>query len=97
MDLAAFEEDRLVGIVSVKLWRRRVSANPDEEAHGETGPLLVGFPGAGLTFRMNPGHQYTFNVGMWVFTDRSPGVGAAAAQSVIQGTTTSISAWLTSV
>jgi hypothetical protein len=93
MDLAAFEENRLVGFKSVTLWRNRVSASvlhPDERARGRTGPELVQFPGnpgegAGLTFRMNPGHLYGFNVGIWVHSDRSFGVGAGLAQALIEG------------
>ena len=57
------------------------------------GPLAVAVPlgdPESLFFTMQPGREYTFNVGLWVFSDRSTGIGAAGAQSLIQGTVTTI-------
>ena len=34
---------------------------------------------------MQPGRVYTFNAGIWVYTDRTNGVGSAGAQSRLQG------------
>jgi hypothetical protein len=34
---------------------------------------------------MQPGRSYTFNIGLWVFSDRTPGVGVAAANAVLEG------------
>jgi hypothetical protein len=39
---------------------------------------------------MQPGRQYTFNVGIWVFTDRSTGVGGAAVQALFEGNVSSL-------
>ncbi|MDP8922959.1 MAG: hypothetical protein M3O34_08805 [Chloroflexota bacterium] len=88
MEFTALEDGRLVASASEKLWRHRVSATYssgfDEHGAGGEGPYAVTEPRE-LVFTMNPGHEYTFNVGIWVFTDRSTGAGAAAAQSLLQG------------
>jgi hypothetical protein len=87
MELTALENGREVARNEAQLWRRRVSASftsPFEKAKdarydepGDRPPEL--------RFTMQPGREYTFNVGFRVFTDRSPGVGAAAARSAIEG------------
>jgi hypothetical protein len=46
----------------------------DESASGGEGPYAI-FEPRELAFTMRPGREYTFNVGIWVFTDRTPGVG----------------------
>jgi hypothetical protein len=96
MDIAAFEDGRLVGILSEKMWRNRVSASlfsPHEEGHGVEGPVIRG--PQHLVFPMNPGHEYAYNVGIWVFTDRSTGIGTGGAQSLIEGFTSMMPLWLT--
>jgi hypothetical protein len=88
MEFTALEDGNLVASASARLWRRRVSAGLssgfDEEAHGGAGVFEVSEPSA-LVFAMQPGREYTFNVGAWVFTDRSPGAGDAAATCLIEG------------
>jgi hypothetical protein len=84
VEATAFEDGHLIASSSSKMWRRRISAI--EEAHGG-GPLQhwQSPPGVdSLRFTMYEGRQYTFNVGAWVFSDRSTGAGVfAAVQSLI--------------
>ncbi len=82
MDFAAFEDGRLLTIASAKLWRRRVSI--DESDVGWAGPLAVHEPSK-ISFTMRPGHEYTFNVGIWVYSDRTPAIGDAGAQALLEG------------
>jgi hypothetical protein len=87
MEFTALEDGTLVASASHKLWRERVSASLgdlDESGSGAGGPFAVTEPSE-LVFTMTPGREYTFNVGIWVFSDRSTGVGAAAADSLLQG------------
>ena len=45
-----------------------------------------------LSFQMNPGNEYTFNVGLWLIADRSNGVGGGSAcQGMIDGNISAIS------
>jgi hypothetical protein len=88
-DLAVFEDGRFLTGADRKLWRSRVSAtlfDPDESASGGQGNHLIAGPE--LQFTMRPGHSYTFNAGIWVISDRSTGIGAGAAQSILRGTLT---------
>lgn len=83
-EITVFEDGRLLAAASRKLWRKRISGN--ESASDAQGPQV--FTGPELQFTIHPGREYTFNAGIWVFTDRSTGVGAAAVQSLLQGTVT---------
>jgi hypothetical protein len=87
MEFTALEDGRLVASASHRLWRARVSASlgdPDDSESGAGGPYAVTEPSE-LAFAMTPGHEYTFNVGIWLFSDRSTGVGLAAADALLQG------------
>jgi hypothetical protein len=85
MEFTALENGRLVASDSVKLWRSRVSV--DEEAHFDSGPTVRQFRPPELRFTMQPGREYTFNVGVWVKTEKSAGpfFGAGAAHTVTNG------------
>lgn len=80
-DLAIFEEGRYVTGAGIKLFRYRVSSG--EDSHGGAPKHLI--TGPELQFTMNPGRQYTFNAGIWVYSDRTNGIGSAGAQSRLQG------------
>jgi hypothetical protein len=82
MEFTAMENGQFLTAASAKLWRKRVSGL-ESAAHGE-GPYAIYEPSE-LAFTMRPGRQYTFNVGIWAFADRSPGAGIAWAQSLIEG------------
>ena len=91
VEVTALENGRLIGSAGFRWWRRRISAG--ESASDREGPYTVGLPGdeaKELIFTMQPGREYTFNAGIWVFSDRSPGIEAAAVQSLAQGTVTKI-------
>jgi hypothetical protein len=84
-----FEDGQFLTGASRRLWRSRVSGtvfDPDESASGGQGNHVI--TGPELQFTIRAGHGYTFNAGIWVFSDRSPGVGAAGVQSLLQGTMT---------
>jgi len=81
--LAAFEDGRLLSIASGNIWRARVSG-VDESAFGEDDSVIVVDPYS-VGFTRFPGHQYTVNVGIYVYSDRTPGIGAGAAQSILEG------------
>lgn len=83
MDFGAFEDGRLLDTVSSTLWHKRVSSSDDLEQE-DVGPFAVSEPGE-LAFPVEPGHLYAFPVGIWVFSDREPGWGVAAAFSMLQG------------
>ena len=89
MDFGAFEDGRLLGTVSSTLWHRRVSSDDDLEQE-DVGPFAVTDPDE-LAFPVEPGHLYAFPVGIWVFSDREPGWGVAAAFSMLQGKVFAIS------
>ena len=89
VEVTALEDGRLVASAGYRLWRRRIGAG--ESASDRGGPYVVGIPDETtkvLTFTMHPGREYTFNVGIWVFGDRSTGIGTAAVQSLFQGNVT---------
>ena len=83
-ELTVFEDGRLLAAASRKLWRSRISAG--ESASGGQGPHVI--TGPELEFTIRQGRGYTFNAGIWVFSDRSTGIGAAAVQSLLQGVVT---------
>ncbi|HMD79688.1 MAG TPA: hypothetical protein VKE92_00185 [Anaerolineales bacterium] len=83
MDFGAFEDGRLLDTVSSTLWHKRVSSDDDLEQE-DVGPFAVFEPDE-LAFPVEPGHLYAFPVGIWVFSDREPGWGVAAALSMLQG------------
>ena len=90
MEFTALENGRLIASASSKLWRKRVSGPSTEEAQSGANPFDVGDPRS-LSFTMRPGFEYTFNVGVWVFVDRSTGVGGdALCQGLIEGTVANI-------
>lgn len=71
--------------VHSKLWRKRVSI--DEEA-GFDGQMTEYWDPRVLDFSMEPGRDYTFNVGFWITCDRSFGTlgfGAAQCQGWMEG------------
>jgi hypothetical protein len=85
-ELTVFEEGQLLTVADRKLWRSRVSGtlfDPTESASGSQGPQPM--TGPELAFTIRPGLGYTFNAGIWVFSDRSTGIGVAGVQSLLQG------------
>lgn len=85
LEATALEDGRLIASSSLKLWRRRISGF--EEASGGESIQWQIPPGADwLRFTMHEGREYTFNVGVWVFSDRSTGIGGGAVQSLIHAT-----------
>ncbi len=88
-ELTIFEDGQFLTGASRRLWRSRVSGtlfDPDESASGGMGNHVI--TGPELQFTLRAGHGYTFNAGVWVYSDRSTGVGGGAAQSLLQGTLT---------
>ena len=86
-ELTVFEDGQFLTGASRRLWRGRVSGtvfDPDESASGGDGPKF--FAGPELQFTIRAGHGYTFNAGVWAFSDRSTGAGAAGVQSFIEAT-----------
>ncbi len=72
-----------------KLWRKRVSIDEEE---GFTGPMTYYWDPRTLDFTMEPGRDYTFNVGFWITCDRSFGAfGAALCQGLLDGAVEAIS------
>lgn len=80
-DLAIFEDGRYLTGANIKLWRKRVSGG--EESQGSQPNHLIAGPE--LQFTMQAGRTYTFNAGIWVYSDRTNGIGSAGAQSRLQG------------
>jgi len=65
---------------------RLIMSSSNETADDREGPIHIGVPKTDpRTFTMQPGRSYTFNIGLWVFSDRTPGVGVAAANAVLEG------------
>ncbi|MFD4736250.1 hypothetical protein ACFWNR_03720 [Streptomyces virginiae] len=76
------EDGKLKAFQSHKMWRKRVSVreyadqvqtNPVTDI-----PLRTQFP-------MRAGHDYTFNVGFWIYADNTAGVGTSGAISGLGG------------
>jgi hypothetical protein len=65
-----------------RLWRKRVSNGEHDVADSQG--LITDTP-MPLQWPMRAGHEYTFNVGVWVYTDNTSGVGQSGAVSVIRG------------
>lgn len=85
-ELTVFEDGRFLTGASRKLWRSRVSSSIfhlDESSFGGQENHLI--TGPELEFTIRPDHGYTFNAGIWAYSDRSTGAGAAAVQSLLQG------------
>lgn len=82
IEFTAMVNGQFLAGVSHKMWRKRVSGF-ESASYGE-GPYTIHEPSE-LAFEMVPGRDYTFNVGIWTFADRTPGAGAAGAQSLIEG------------
>jgi hypothetical protein len=92
VEVTALENGNLIASITSKWWRRRISAN-ESASDRAAAHVAVPFdapPQDELTWTMLPGRQYTFNVGIWAFSDRSTGIGAAGVQSLIDGTVTKI-------
>lgn len=85
-DLAVFEDGLFVDVVDHKLWRSRIG--PNEERRGGDGPRE--FFSNALNFQLGPDHGYSVNVGVWALSDRTPGIGAAAVQSLMEATVSEI-------
>lgn len=70
----------LVASFGNRLFRRRISQSEstDERVGPSNWPVPYPSPSE-LSWQMPPGQTFTFNVGAWVFTDRSAGVGGAGA------------------
>ncbi|TQC42590.1 hypothetical protein EEB14_48045 [Rhodococcus sp. WS4] len=86
-ELTVFEDGQLFAVGDRKLWRRRVSASlfEPETASGSQGPQPI--TGPHCDFMMTAGRGYTFNAGIWVFSDRSTGPGGdGGAWSRLSGT-----------
>jgi hypothetical protein len=81
-DLAVFEDGRFLVLADRKLWRKRIGAGEEDAFTSPTAAIT----GPELAFTMRPGHEYSFNAGIWVYTDRTNGIGAAAAVSQLVGT-----------
>jgi hypothetical protein len=80
-DLAIFEDGRYLTGANIKLWRVRVSSG--EDSHGGQPSHLIAGPE--LQFTMQAGRTYTFNAGIWAYSDRTNGIGSAGAQARLQG------------
>jgi hypothetical protein len=81
--VSACEDGRTLTQANAKMWRIRVS-NGEFRRDG-AGPFVVQEPSE-TSFTMRPGHVYTFNVGIWVQSDREvSGVGGARAQALLEG------------
>lgn len=93
MEFTALENGQLIASASDKLFRKRVSGGvfDAEEASDEVATFDVWKPLA-LNFQMNPGREYTFNVGIWITADRSNGLGGSSAcQGLLDGNINAIS------
>jgi hypothetical protein len=62
------------------LWRKRVSGSEDSRF---STALASGTYPNGMGGQIDAG-DYNFNVGIYAHTDRSSGIGAAGAQSIVQ-------------
>ncbi|MEJ2889307.1 hypothetical protein [Actinomycetospora aeridis] len=79
--LYVFEDGRVVASTSVKLFRKRVSFQERDTV--STGYQTI--TTSRVAFTMLPGRLYGFNLGIWASAERSSGVGAAAAQGLVEG------------
>ncbi|WP_413105216.1 hypothetical protein [Streptomyces sp. Inha503] len=76
------EDGKLKANQSHKLWRKRVSV--DEWAdQAQTSPVTD--TPMRTQFPMRAGHEYTFNVGFWIYADNTAGVGTSGAISGLGG------------
>jgi hypothetical protein len=66
-----------------KIWRLRASGG-EGDGRPQNFPSQVMFDPRELVFTMNPGHEYTFNVGAWVGSEAESTLGAAAVTSMIK-------------
>ena len=87
LDIAVFDSGQFITVASRKLWRKRVSGG--EEAQGSQPNQQI--TGPELAFTAQAGHTYTVNAGIWAFSDKSSGIGTAAAASQLHGFMTKIS------
>lgn len=84
-----FEDGQVLTGASLRLWRSRVSGSvfsPSESTSGGQGNHVI--TGPELQFTMRQGHGYTFDAGIWAYSDRSTGIGAGAVQSLVEATLT---------
>ncbi|MFE1989185.1 hypothetical protein [Streptomyces mirabilis] len=64
-----------------RFYRKRVSGN---EADHDESPGFIDTSDPSIRWPVRAGHDYTFNVGVWVYCDHTAGVGRSAAQSLTQ-------------
>ena len=90
-ECTALENGQLIASSSFQWWGKRISNGENSDgADTNTAGYSVPNNTTGLTFAVQPGRAYTFNVGLWVSSDRSFSAGAAAAQSLGEGNITRI-------
>lgn len=82
IEFTAMENGQFLTSASHKVWRRRVSGLESDRFRSDG--FYPMYDPSELAFTMRPGREYTFNVGIWAFSDRSPGAGVAWAQSRIE-------------
>ena len=83
-ELTVFENGQFLVAADQKLWRRRIS-------NGEHSSLVVPdqlYAGPELQFTQRGGVGYTFNAGIWVYSDYSDGIDGSAALSELDGRVT---------
>ncbi|MFI8823964.1 hypothetical protein [Streptomyces sp. NPDC053431] len=76
------EDGKLKAVNSHKLWRKRVSVNEWAD-FVQTNPVTD--TSMRTQFPMRAGHEYTFNVGFWIYADNTAGVGTSGAISALGG------------
>ncbi|MFE3199151.1 hypothetical protein [Embleya sp. NPDC059237] len=83
VECTVMEDANLLTSASHKLWRSRVSGF--ESDHGGSGADYITDSPLYVEWVASAGHYYTFNVGIWAFSDTHSGVGSAGAQALIEG------------
>lgn len=71
-----------------RMWRKRVT-NDEEDVRQSNGFLADTAP-LRLQFWARAHHEYTFNVGFWLYADHTSGAGSAGATSLLAGTVPSM-------
>ncbi|NRS52000.1 hypothetical protein [Brevibacillus sp. HB2.2] len=87
-ELTVLKDGQLVNSASGKLFSESVHGNGG--GHYESSGYVDVTNPPSLSFAMSPGHQYTFNVGIWVFSNKS-GSQHAFAESWLSGAVLSMS------
>ncbi|MYU21796.1 hypothetical protein [Streptomyces sp. SID8352] len=81
LDCTVFENGRFMKGDSRRIFRRRASVNETFVVNPGAWVLDSSMP---LEFPAVAGRDYNFNVGVWVYTDNTSGVGVSAAKSLCQ-------------